>query len=264
MEFKVNDKTRISYYTSQKLGTENAFFTACGGFSERFGLNLAFGRGDSDEIVLKNLKLCADELNFDPESVVSCPQIHSATVLTVTEEHRGLGYYRNAEPADGYVTDCRNVVLGVKTADCTPIFLSAKRNGEVVAVGAVHAGWRGTVARISENAVNAMRELGVSPKEIFVAIGPAAAHCCYEVGGGVLLAAKNAIGPAAYRYIRQTDTGKLFADIRGINAYILHQCGVPYENMDISDVCTICEPRYFYSHRRDGENRGTHLNVIYF
>lgn len=264
MELKFDDKHGIGYCTSKKLATPNAFLTRCGGVSRKYGLNLAFGRGDDREVVLENLALCGSSLGFDPKAVVSCPQIHSATVLTVSEKDKGLGYYKDSESADGYVTDRPGVVLGVKTADCTPILFSAKRNGKVVAVGAVHAGWRGTVKRIAENAVRALCAFGVSPHEIFVAIGPSASSCCYEVGEDVLFAAREAIGEAADKFIRKIDNGRLFADIKGINAHILYECGIPYANMDISELCTICEPRYFYSHRRDGDNRGTHLNVIYF
>ncbi len=263
MDFKTNSKSGIAYYTSGKLGTGNAFLTRCGGISEKYGLNLAYKRGDSDETVRENLRIVAKEFGFSAEDVVSCPQIHSAKILTVKEEDKGLGYFKESEAYDGYVTDKSGIVLAVKTADCTPILLSAKRNGSVIAVGAVHAGWRGTVLRIAENAVKAMTDIGVKPNEIFAAIGPSAGKCCYEVGEEVLEAAEKAIGNAAERYFRPNAKGTLTADIKGINAYILHECGVPYENTEISDACTICEGRYFYSHRRDGENRGTHLNLIW-
>ncbi len=264
MEFKTNAKNHISYYTSTRLGAPNAFLTRCGGISENYGMNLAFGRGDSEETVIGNLRLVSDELGFDAERVISCPQVHSADVIRVGSEDAGKGYFRKCAPADGYVTDTPGVVLGVKTADCTPILLSAKREGKVIAVGALHAGWRGTVSLIAKNAVAEFSKLGVRPNEIFACIGPAAGDCCYEVGEDVLLAARETLGCTADKYIKENFSGKLMADIKGINAYILSSCGVPYENIEISDSCTICEGRYFYSHRRDGERRGTHLNLIWF
>jgi YfiH family protein len=263
-----NAKNGVTYVTSRRLGTPNAFFTKCGGVSEKYGLNLAYKPEDGLEVFEKNMKLAAEAVGYDEKKVLSWAQIHSARILTVKAAEGGLEHIKNTEfPdgyfADGYVTDVPGVVLGVKTADCVPVLLSAKRDGKVFAVGAVHAGWRGTAGRICENAVNALCELGAEPKNIFVAIGPSAMQCCYEVGDDVLNAMREAIGERAERYFSGGREGKHFVDLKGINASILYECGVPYENMDISELCTICEPRYFYSHRRDGNDRGTHLNVIF-
>ncbi len=262
MEFKISDNKSISYYTSNILGTPNAFLTRCGGFSEKYGLNLALGREDSDETVLRNLELVADTFGFKSEDVISLPQAHSSDVLIVKKEAKGLGYFREGDPVDGYVTDESGVVLGVKTADCVPILLSAKRNGKVIAVGALHAGWRGTVKRICERGVEAMRVLGVMPEEIYAAIGPAASVCCYEIGEGVHNTACGEI-EGADRYFERKPNGKLYVDLKGLNASLLRECGVPAEHIEISNECTICEERFFYSHRRDGEYRGTHLNLVW-
>ena len=264
----VNAKNGVTYIISRKLGVPNAFFTKCGGTSKKYGLNLGFKPEEGLEVYGKNMKLAAEAAGFDETKLISWAQTHSNKILSIKAADGGLEYIKNAEfPdgcfADGYVTDVPGVVLGVKTADCVPVLLSAKRNGRMLAVGAVHAGWRGTAGRICENAVNALCELGAKPNEIFVAIGPSAMQCCYEVGQDVFSAMREAIGDRADRYFSEGREGKYFVDLKGINASILHECGVPYENMDISELCTICEPRYFYSHRRDGNDRGTHLNVIF-
>ncbi len=266
MELKIAP-SGVAYYTSSKLGCPNAFFTRIGGVSsgETYSLNLAYGRADDDETVKKNLALCGEALGFAPEHVVSCPQIHSAKILSAGKEDRGLGYYRAAEGYDGYVLGERDVVLGVKTADCVPILLSAKADGKVVAVSAVHAGWRGTVALIVQNAVRKLCEYGVTPDNIYAAIGPSAGACCYEVGEDVFLAAREKCSADAVSaaFHPSGHEGHYFVDLKALNTYLLCECGVPYENIDISEMCTICDPALFYSHRRDGERRGTHLNVIY-
>lgn len=264
----VNAKNGVTYISSRRLGTPNAFFTRCGGASEKYGLNLAFKPEDGLEVFKENIKLAAEAAGFDDANLLSWTQIHSTKILSIKAADGGLEYLKNASfPdgcfADGYVTDVPGVVLGVKTADCVPVLLSAKREGRVFAVGAVHAGWRGTAGRICENAVNALCSLGARPEDIYVAIGPSAMSCCYEVGEDVLSSMREAIGERADRYFELSDSGRMYVDLKGINASILHECGVPYENMDISDLCTVCEPRYFYSHRRDGTDRGTHLNVIF-
>ena len=264
----INAKNGLTYISSRRLGTPNAFFTKCGGVSEKHGLNFVITRSDGLETVIQNRILAADALGYDSTNVISWRQTHSTKILSIKASAGGLEHFKSLNnddgyTADGYVTDVPGLVLAVKTADCVPVLLSAKRDGRVFAIGAVHAGWRGTAGRICENAVKELCELGAKPHEISVAIGPSAMSCCYEVGEEVLVAMREAIGERADAYFSFTDSGRMFVDLKGINASILHECGVPYENMDISELCTICEPRYFYSHRRDGENRGTHFNVIF-
>jgi len=266
MELKFFEGT-LSYYESKRLGCKNAFFTRNGGVSKGHtaSLNLAFGRGDDEDTVFANLSLCGKALGFDPESVISCPQIHSADILTVDESHKGLGYYRKSDiSCDGYVTDKKGIVLGVKTADCVPILMSAKSDGEVIAVAAVHAGWRGSVNGIAQRAVGRLLSYGVSASNVFVAIGPSASSCCYEVGEEVYLEACENFGAlrADKYFIPNGREGKYMADLKGFNASLIASVGVPYENMDISEMCTMCEERLFYSHRRDKDARGTHLSVI--
>lgn len=266
MELKFYD-SGIACYESQKLGCKNAFFTRLGGVSHgsTASLNLAFGRGDDRDTVLRNLALCAEAKDFSAEDVISCPQIHSTEILTVNESHRGLGYFRESDVScDGYITDKNRIVLGVKTADCVPILMSAKKDGKVVAVAAVHAGWRGSVNGIAPKAAEKLMALaGVSPNAVFIAIGPSASSCCYEVGEEVYAEASENFGAVrADKYFYAKSNGKYMVDLKGFNASLLYSLGIPYENMDISEMCTICEERYFYSHRRDGDDRGTHLNII--
>lgn len=267
MELKIAPNG-VAYYTSSKLGCPNAFFTRIGGVSDgnTYSLNLAYGRGDDENTVRKNLALCGEALGFAPEHVISCPQIHSANVIEVGAEERGLGYFKSAQGCDGYVSKERDVVLGVKTADCVPVLLSAKKDGRVIAVAAVHAGWRGTVSLIVKEAVRKLIGCGVDPRNIYAAIGPSAGACCYEVGEDVFLAAKEGCSSAAVSaaFTSSWRDGYYFVDLKALNAFLLHECGIPYENIDISEMCTVCDPAQFYSHRRDGDKRGTHLNVIYF
>jgi copper oxidase (laccase) domain-containing protein len=137
------------FVKSNILRSPHAFATRRGGVSVQEhtkSLNLAFGRGDEDEIVLKNLDIFAQEVGFERESIVSLPQIHSDRIFTVTKEMCGQGYFirDGIESSDGYVTAERGVTLGIKTADCTPILIEAEKDSEIIAIGAVHAGWRGT------------------------------------------------------------------------------------------------------------------------
>ena len=229
-------------------------------------LNLAFGRGDDDETVLKNLSLFADEVGFDPKNVISLPQIHSDRIFHVGKDRCGEGYFKTSgiDSGDGYVTGERGVVLGIKTADCVPILFEAEKNGEVVAVGAVHAGWRGTVQSIAAKCITKLcEEWEVSPSDIRAAIGPCIHACCYTVGEDVFAAVHDGVGEdIAHRHVTRLGEGYV-CDLPQINKEIIMRAGVPEQNIEIIDLCTCCRPELFFSHRYSGGVRGTMLNVIF-
>ena len=260
------------FIRSTILRSPHAFATRRGGVSElehTQSLNLAFGRGDSDETVIENLEIFAKKVGFDPKSVISLPQIHSDVIYKVDESHRGQGYFvrEGIGGGDGYITDRRGVVLGIKTADCVPILFEAEKDGKIIAVGAVHAGWRGSVAKIAPKCVSMLCEsYGVAPRDVRVCIGPCIHKCCYEVGEDLLSAATTALGnEISSRFITPKEgmDGKYLCDLVGLNRYLLTESGVLPESIDVIDRCTCCEPEIFFSHRYSGGLRGTMLNVIF-
>ena len=256
---------------SSIIRSPHAFATRHGGISTHEhtrSLNLAFGRGDDDETVLKNLEIFASKIGIDPKSVISLPQIHSDIIFTVKRENRGEGYYARDKIAsgDGYITGEKGVTLGIKTADCTPILFEAEMNGEIVAVGAVHAGWRGTVAQIATKCIERLKnEFGADVSHIRAAIGPCIHPCCYEVSEDLYLAVKDALGQdVANRFVlaREGKLGKYSCDLAGINRYLLLSAGLSAENIDVINECTSCYHDKYYSHRYTNGNRGTMLNII--
>ncbi len=245
------------------LKSPHCFSTRIGGVSRlqyTSSLNLAFGRGDPPETVIENLEIFADSESFDPKSIVSVAQIHSDKVVEVDASHRGLGYYREADfSCDGYVTKSPDVTLGIKTADCVPILLEARdENGEVIAVSALHAGWRGTAARIAERGVAELIRLGAAPERIFVAIGPCIGQCCFEVSQEC----RDELAKIDESLIKDGREGKFFPDLAALNKRVLEQSGVPSENINVLGICTYCEEELFYSHRRQNGVRGSMLSVI--
>jgi YfiH family protein len=261
---------------SKKLTSPHAFSTRTGGVSSLDStkyLNLGFGRGDDDNVVMQNLEIFAKAAEFDEKSIVSLPQTHSIEVLEVDESFCGMGYYKRDfdtyehKFADGYVTNKKGITLGVKTADCVPILLEGRSdNGEIIAVGAVHAGWRGTVGGIQKVAVEKLVSLyGVKPRNIYACIGPCIHKCCFEVGEDVYEAVK-ALGEDFADDFCKKRVGiddKYMCDLVGINRRMLENAGVPTENIDVIDECTFCNPEKYYSHRYSGGNRGTMLSVIW-
>lgn len=259
------------FVKSKLLKSTHAFATRLGGVSVQEHtkeLNLAFGRGDDEQIVLENLEIFARKVGFDPKSIVSYHQIHSDIIFEVGCENCGQGYYvREGIPsADGYFTGDKGVTIGVKSADCVPILFEAEKEGAVVAVGAVHAGWRGSVKGIASKCVDSIcKKFQVEPENIRVAIGPCIGKCCFEVSEDVFLAVKENQGErAAERYVTKSLVvqGKYYCDLPALNAYILRNIGIPESNIDIIGECTFCNHEKYFSHRYTGGYRGTMLNII--
>ena len=260
------------YIKSKLIRSPHAFATRIGGVSaleHTRSLNLAFGRGDDDGTVLKNLEIFASSVGFDPKSVVSLPQIHSDKIFKVDKADCGKGYYirDGVESGDGYITDGKGVVLGIKTADCVPILFEAEKNGKIVAVGAVHAGWRGTASEIAPKCVSMLCEsYGVTPAEVRAAIGPCIHSCCYEVDEDFRQEIEAKLGKFIVDLFvlpKGDKKDKYMCDLVEINRFLLQESGILPENIDIVDLCTCCNPDKFFSHRYSKGLRGTMLNVIF-
>ena len=161
------------------------------------------------------------------------------------------------QPRDALVTNCPGVALVVFSADCTPILLHDPVAG---AIGAVHAGWRGTAKGIVLKTVEAMvRQYGCRPENIRAAIGPCIGKCCFETAWDVPQAMLDALGPKAVTAISQVGE-KYFVDLKFCNALWLQRAGVG--ELDISPDCTCCEPERFWSHRQVGDQRGSLAGII--
>ena len=272
MAFSLVRSQGAAFWISDLLHATHGFSTRLGGVSDlphTAGLNLAFGRGDEAAVVLENLSRFALAVGVDPAAVVSVPQVHGNRVHRVDHRHRGMGYVLEAGfTGDGYVTADPTVAVGVKTADCTPILLEAEVAGRVVAVSALHAGWKGTVADIAGEGVGHLTELacevsGVAASEVTIraAIGPCIHAECFEVKEDCLAAVRGAWGEDAEAWILRRDGG-FYLDLPAMNRALLLRAGVREENLDVCGLCTMCHPELFYSHRGSGGVRGTMLNLI--
>ena len=241
------------------MNIPHAFTTRHGGVSEGIfaSLNIALHRGDLDENVERNYEILAGALGFDLESLVLTRQTHSDIVRVVTKnDARGIDH-RNYPECDALITNDAGCALVVFTADCTPILLFDQVTG---AVGAVHAGWRGTAADIAGKTVCAMvAELGCHPENIRAAIGPNIGYCCFETDRDVPEAITEAFGNEAEQFIRK-EGEKYRVDLKAVNALALRRAGV--ENIEISEECTMCRPDRFWSHRITGAARGSQGAVI--
>ena len=253
-------KGELEYITAENLAPRHCFTTRHGGVSEGYlaSLNLGIHRGDDPENVVRNYEILGSSLGFDIHDLVFTRQTHTNIVRVVDQTNRGEGLFREVEPeCDALVTATPGLALAAFTADCTPILLHDPVTG---AVGAVHAGWRGTVADIAGNAVRAMCEsFGAKPENIRAAIGPNIAACCFETDRDVPDAVRSALGEEAEAYITRTGE-KYHVDLKGVNAALLRRAGV--RNVEISTDCTACCPDRFWSHRRVGNDRGSLAAII--
>lgn len=251
---------KLEYLTAEGINVPHCFTTRYGGVSRGHlsSLNLGIHRGDQPENVRKNYEILGEALGFDIGDLVFTRQTHTNLVRVVDGSNRGEGLDREVEPeCDALVTNTPGVTLAAFTADCTPILLHDPVTG---AVGAVHAGWRGTVADIAGNAVRAMCEnYGSQPQNICAAIGPNIGVCCFETDEDVPAAVRAVLGPDAEGFI--VPAGEKFrVDLKGVNAALLRRAGVT--RIDISCDCTACNPDRFWSHRRVGNDRGSLAAII--
>ena len=249
----------LEYLTAEGISVPHCFTTRFGGVStgDQESLNLAVGRGDSAENVEANLRILGSALGFDPEKLVMSHQIHSDIVRVVTDKDCAGLLHRNYPECDALVTNTPGVSLLVFTADCTPLLFHDPVTG---AVGAAHAGWRGTAQAIGAKTVEAMvREFGCDVKNIRAAIGPNIAQCHFETDADVPEAMLAAFGEGIRPYIRQQGE-KYHLDLKAVNAFSLRQIGL--EQIDISDACTYCQNQRFWSHRFTRGLRGSQGAII--
>ena len=251
---------QLEYLTAEGITAPHCFTTRLGGVSQGHleSLNLSTSQGDTQENVVENFRRVGAVLGFSPEDVVRAKQTHSDIVRLVTRQDRGAGLLTPALPeCDALITNEPGVALYISTADCTPILLHDPVTG---AVGAAHAGWRGTVAQIGAKTVEAMcRSFGCEPRNIRAAIGPNIGLCHFETDGDVPQAVREAFGPEAEAFIRPAGE-KFYLDLKAVNALSLRRAGI--ENMDISTECTVCQSHRFWSHRVTRGIRGAQGAII--
>ena len=251
---------KMEYLVAEGIAAPHCFTTRLGGVSTGIfdSLNLNFSRGDDPEHVVENFRRIGAILGFTPDDVVNARQTHSDIVVRVDEKNRGNLAVAGASPeCDALVTSEPGIALYVSTADCTPILLHDPVTG---AIGAAHAGWRGTASAIAAKTVEAMVfHFGTDPKNIQASIGPNAGVCHFETDADVPDAMLAAFGEEVRPFIYPKES-KYYVNLKEINALILRRAGV--QNITVSDACTMCQPDRFWSHRITKGQRGAQGGII--
>jgi polyphenol oxidase len=259
----------------------HGFSTRTGGVSTGFGgtdLNLG-GSVDTPKNVAENRKRFLQALSpaAKGQRLVTMKQVHSGTIHVVTDvpEQRLVG--------DGMITQVPGLLLAVQVADCVPVLIvdPVRR-----AVGAFHAGWRGTVKRIVEKGVGMMRmAYGSDPADLYAAIGPCVGQCCYRVGNEVVSEFKSQFeyGDALFANVFDDDPVKkkypllfltarapghsdlgpqIHLDLVEANRRQLIAAGVKQEHIWSSDLCTSCNTDRLFSHRAEKGHTGRMMGVV--
>ncbi len=250
----------IEYLVAEGISVPHCFTTRLGGVSTGTleSLNLGQNRGDTLENVAENYRILGRAVGFDPMKLVLTKQIHSDIVRIVDRAQWGLHMVAGAaKECDALVTNDPGTALAIFTADCTPLLFHDPVTG---AVGAAHAGWRGTAADIAGKTVAAMcTAFGCEPANIHAAIGPNLGDCCFETDADVPEAMVAAFGDGVKAFIRPVGN-KFYVNLKEINALALRRAGV--SNIEISTACTKCSPERFWSHRLHGATRGAQGGII--
>ena len=131
------------------------------------------------------------------------------------------------------------------------------------AVGACHAGWRGTALGIAAKTVERMAQAyGTRPADLRCAIGAGISRCCFETRSDVPEAMTAAVGAVAMSFVDDHGDGRFHVDLKGLNRLWLLRAGVRPEQIAVSDACTACDLDTFFSHRRTGNARGAMAALI--
>lgn len=259
MSIITNKIGTLEYLTAEAISVPHCFTTRLGGVStgSLASLNLGMHRGDDPANVAENFRRLGAVLGFSAEDLVLTRQTHSDIVRRVGRADCAGIDHREYPECDALITNEPGVTLMIFTADCTPLLLHDPVTG---AVGAAHAGWRGTAKAIGAKTVAAMvREFGCQPENIRAAIGPNIAQCHFETGVDVPEAMLDTFGDAADPFIRHAGE-KYYVNLKELNALSLRMAGV--KRIEISDACTVCQSDRFWSHRVTRGDRGSQGALI--
>lgn len=301
--FRLETSGGLAWVESLELGKLpwllHAFSTRRGGASKApcAGLNLGFTASDQRERVEENRRRFAAALGAKDFELASVRQVHSSHSFVIARDSGRHPAYQlpgvegsvspvDSPPAgDGLMTAEPGVLLTIRIADCLPVLLVDPQQR---AVAAVHAGWRGALARVIEKAVGDMRRaFGADPQKLIAAVGPSIRACCFEVGEEVVEAFHGAFASADSFFQKlpnrpeaATDRHSILfltayppghapehapaarLDLTAVARHELETAGVKPTNILVADYCTACRTDLFFSHRREGGSTGRQAAAI--
>jgi len=209
---------------------------------------LSYSSTPDRSLVVANRRLLAASMGVDEHALFMPSQVHKTRIVHVTSATTK----DELQETDALITSQPEICIAVMSADCVPILLFDRMNN---VVAAVHSGWRGTVSRILEKTLNEMRtQYGTTGADVIAGIGPSVSAPSYEVGEEVINAVQEAFHPAI-NLLTHTRPQKAQLDLWNANRHQLMEFGVPDEQIEISNLCTVIHNHAFFSARKGDAGR---------
>ncbi len=266
MVFQFAQKGPVKYVESSLFAEfgflSHAFLSRWGGVSQNEFANLNFSskQGDLEANVAGNFRLVEEAFRLPAHGFFLMNQEHGDRVLVL--ERTAQSQTQGGCHGDAVITAETGIAIGIKTADCVPVLiLDPVRK----AIGAVHAGWRGTAMRISEKTVATMDAVFASKMaDLIAVIGPAIGPCCYEVDSAVADAFRDAgeRDAALYPKVRGGRQARWMLDLQAMNRIQLLRAGLLPEHVSSINLCTSCRTDLFFSHRAGHGKTGRQLSFL--
>ncbi|MGC1484573.1 MAG: peptidoglycan editing factor PgeF [Candidatus Acidiferrum sp.] len=255
----------------------HAFSTRPGGLSPLENekvLNLGFTEWDTRENVQENRRRFQSAAGAPDLPLIALKQFHSDVIHVFDDAP--------SDPCrgDASITNHSGLLLAIQTADCVPILLVDPKKR---AIAAIHAGWRGTLARIAAKTIGKMQmHFATNPRDLLAAIGPCIGPCCYQVGTEVATQFLSQF-PDAPTYFDEFRTGDepnpvqwlnmmppghqpppkgVLLDLRKANRSQFRAAGLRPQNIHTIDLCTACRPELLFSYRKQGPQSGRLMSII--
>lgn len=210
--------------------------------------NVSFSTAPDPVRVSQHRKLLAEAMKIDPAHLYFPRQTHEDRIVRVTMRTQP----HELENTDALITNQPGCCVAVMSADCVPILLYDTQNQ---AAAAVHSGWRGTVAHILTKTLNQMQAVfGTQGVDVIATIGPSVCQQSYEVGDEVIRAVQTSFSNHS-ELLETQSNGKAKLDLWMANYVQLKGFGVPEENIEIANLCTVMNNSHFFSARRGDTGR---------
>lgn len=243
MQWRENDGLR--WLEAELPAARAAFTTRVGGVSEApfESLNLGVLTGDEGDAVVENRARLSTALGFPVGRVAIGRQVHGAELATHAEPQDPSPFSEPGTPiseVDGHVVSAPGFAALVFVADCLPVALAGPGGAAIL-----HCGWRGLAAGILARGASAV-------DATHAAIGPGIGPCCYEVGDEVL---------AAFAGVGEGVASGRRLDLSEVTRRLLKEAGVT--RIETAGICTSCEAKSFFSHRRDAGRTGRQAGLVW-
>jgi len=210
------------------------------------------------EKVFENYKIIAKDFDYNFNYIKKSSQGHTNVVRVVDANNLADDFVN----IDGMITNLPGVALVTYLADCQAILLYDPVNK---VIGNIHSGWKGTLNKIINNAIDIMiKDFKCNPKNIRAFICPSILKCCFEVDEDVMLMFRKKFNDDRYFYQGEIKDNKqkYFIDTVKINIDMMLKLGIRNDNIVCSDICTKCNCDDFHSYRKDKDLSGRNIALI--